>query len=177
MTDKAGAEMLEKLRDMGAAIGHVLAEIVGIDLFADPQPGSHQRHADLRSAEPRYLDIGGKRRRPREVGVGERDQNNGQQRKGLPDRLQNNDGGEIARPPLVCQLRSEQTGNRESREADDQHGARIDMPQQKDRQRHRYQHRQRAIDQHPARLFGPHSWPTVPRKFGTSDELDRLVRV
>ena len=126
-----------------------------MDLFADPQPGAHQRHADFRAAEPHHLDIGRERRGPGEIGIGQRDQDDGQQRERLADRLQQHDRNEIARRPIMGQLRSEQIRGGERRQSDHQHATRVEMPEQEYRHRHHHEHRQRAIDhQQRAGLFG-----------------------
>ena len=133
----------------------MLPKIIGMDLLADAQPGAHQCHADLGAAEPHDLDIGGERGRPGEIGIGHRDDNDRQKRERLADRLQDNDGDEIAPRPIVGQLRSEQVSDGEGRQPNDQHAAGIEMPEQKDRQGHRHKHRQRPIDhQQLAGLLG-----------------------
>ena len=47
--------------------GLLLADQVGMHLFADPQPGGHQRDADLGAAKAHDLDVGGECGRPRWV--------------------------------------------------------------------------------------------------------------
>ena len=153
---EALGELLEDIRgDVGGAVLDMLSEKIGMDLLADAQPGAHQRDADLRAAEPHDLDIGGKRRRPREIGVGQRDDNDGQKVNAcpidcritmamkspsaqscvswVPSRLA---AAKADRPMISTMLR-------------------VDMPEQEDRQRHQHEHRQRAIDhQQHAGLFG-----------------------
>ena len=77
-----------------------------MDLLAHAQPGPHQRHADLGAAEPHDLDIGGERRRAGRIGIGQREDDDRQQRECLPDRLQHHDADEIVARPVVGQLRS-----------------------------------------------------------------------
>ena len=99
-------ELLEHARHVDAAVFEMLAEIIGMDLLAHAQPGAHQRHADLGAAEPHDLDIGGERRRAGRIGIGQRDDDDRQQRECLPDRLQQHDADEIAARPVMGQLRS-----------------------------------------------------------------------
>src|SRR6202043_4237095 len=61
---EAVLQLLQYPRDVGAATFKMLAEIIGVNLLAHAQPGTHYRYADLRTAEPHHLDIGRKRRRP-----------------------------------------------------------------------------------------------------------------
>ena len=107
-----------RFADVGGAVLDVLAEKIGMDLLADAQPGPHQRDADLGAAEPHDLDIGRERGGPGEIGIGQRDDDDRQQRERLPDRLQQDDRDEIARRPVVGQLRAQQVGGRERRESE-----------------------------------------------------------
>ena len=98
--------------------------------------------------------------------------------KAWPTDCSNHDADEISRAQSWVNCVPQEIGGRERRKAEHHDGARIEMPEQVDRDRHQHEKRQCTVGQQQhARLCSGRIGATTMRKFGTSDELDRLVSV